>query len=379
MNDPRFIQNLHDLKPYFGSEKVSMQGALERHKSLLALVRMLSKEKNSPIIKILEIGSWAGGSALTWAEGLKRYNRDKGRILCVDPWRPYIDTDANPSQIYQTMTDGLNEGLIYQLFQHNVESSGFGDLISSCRGTSKDILPLFQDASFDIVYIDGDHVFEQVGEDIQLAKRLVREGGILCGDDLELQMDECDVEFATNQAKEKVDYVEDKKTGINFHPGVTLATWDEFGRVSAWNGFWAIRKTGDSWETFDLDHEKIELPQHLADAIEETNRTTPMAKICGEMENYNLVHLGDRYIGIHQKIGLIDLFDEPVGLRELSPIIFVANSMEDLQNKIAKNGILSLEVNRELLSGIINKLPLSEALSQFCKEIIKKLLRKAGR
>jgi len=379
LKDPRYLQNLYEGKPYFGYELSSLQGLADRHKYLLAVIKMLAERGKGSPIHILEIGSWAGGSALTWAEGLKKYNQGNGQIVCVDPWRPYIDTNINQPQIYQSMADALNEDLIFKTFQHNVESSGFSDLISSCRGTSTDILPLFQDSSFDIVYIDGDHVLEQVTEDIQLAKRLVREGGVLCGDDLELQMDECDTEFASDQAKAKVDYIEDKKTGTSFHPGVTLATWNEFGRVSAWDGFWGMTKFAANWERFDLFFDDIELPKHLTDAIDEAKRTTPTAKIYGEMENYNLVHLGDRYIGIHQKIGPIDLFEEPIGLRELFPVIFVANSMEDLKNKIAKNGILSLEINREFLSEIINKLPLSEALSQFCKEIAKKFLRKVRR
>ena len=72
---------------------------------------------------------------------------------------------------------------------------------------------------------------------------LVRDGGIICGDDLEIQFDEIDLENASEN-KQKY-FIIDSKTGFGFHPGVTLALYKYFGgKVSNFGGFWAMRKKG---------------------------------------------------------------------------------------------------------------------------------------
>ena len=58
--------------------------------------------------------------------------------------------------------------------------------IQMTRGASSSVLPLLKDDSFDLIYIDGDHKYENSKNDIAQAKRLVKKTfGIICGDDLE--------------------------------------------------------------------------------------------------------------------------------------------------------------------------------------------------
>jgi hypothetical protein len=99
---------------------------------------------------------------------------------------------------------------------------------------------------FDLVYLDGDHRYKQVSTDIRNAERLVGDGGILCGDDLELQAPAVDLENAKDNAH--LDFILDPKTGQYYHPGITLAVAECFGDVSSWDGFWAVRKCGSKWE-----------------------------------------------------------------------------------------------------------------------------------
>ncbi|MBU3591454.1 class I SAM-dependent methyltransferase [Polynucleobacter sp. 78F-HAINBA] len=42
----------------------------------------------------------------------------------------------------------------------------------------------FQDESFDLVYIDGDHTYEGVVKDLAAWYPKVKKGGIICGDDI---------------------------------------------------------------------------------------------------------------------------------------------------------------------------------------------------
>jgi len=41
---------------------------------------------------------------------------------------------------------------------------------------------------FDVIYIDGDHSYQGVKRDLQLALKKVRPGGFICGHDYEMNM-----------------------------------------------------------------------------------------------------------------------------------------------------------------------------------------------
>ena len=57
------------------------------------------------------------------------------------------------------------------------------------RAMSKDALGSFPDGYFDWVYVDGNHNEPFVGEDLDLARRKVRPGGIIAGDDFNWQVE----------------------------------------------------------------------------------------------------------------------------------------------------------------------------------------------
>ena len=45
---------------------------------------------------------------------------------------------------------------------------------------------------YDVVFIDADHTYGPVRKDITESLRLIKDGGIICGDDLNLQFHEVD-------------------------------------------------------------------------------------------------------------------------------------------------------------------------------------------
>ena len=51
------------------------------------------------------------------------------------------------------------------------------------RGMSRDVLRTFEDAYFDWVYIDANHSYEFVLEDLQLCLAKTKPGGVIAGDD----------------------------------------------------------------------------------------------------------------------------------------------------------------------------------------------------
>src|ERR1043166_4205331 len=169
-------------KPYFGSALRANQGVLERHQYFRPVVVCVARQRDGRDLQILEIGSWAGASTLTWALGL-RETGVAGTVTCVDPWQPYFDTAKEQERHYREMNAAAQSGLIFRLFEHNIRAAGITDVVNVRRGASREILPGLADGSIDIIYIDGSHRFEDVCFDISQAKRLVRTGGIVCGDD----------------------------------------------------------------------------------------------------------------------------------------------------------------------------------------------------
>lgn len=220
-------------------------------------------------MNVLEVGSWAGGSAITWAEGIKKYLYGKGSVLRVDPWIPFFNPQelrgsaSDRRDVYNVMHDALQDDQIYALFLHNVKAAHVADIVYPFRGPSDKVLPLLAPQAYNIVFIDGDHRYHAISKDIQNAKQLVAPNGILCGDDLELQLSQVDVPFAKNHAEK--DFVCDPRTGQHYHPGVTLAVGELLSdHVTAYEGFWAVRNREHGWAPVVLPPAlNTEIPRHL--------------------------------------------------------------------------------------------------------------------
>jgi predicted O-methyltransferase YrrM len=222
-------------RPYFGAWHSADQSNAARRQHM---ARLAAREQPC---RVLEIGTWGGGSAILWATHVPH-----SLVYCIDPWRSIEGYATNAPR----MRRALRGQRILKLLLHNLSALGLEHRILLLRGTSAQLLPMLTDGYFCLVYVDGDHRYEAVSYDLDQARRLVREGGLLCGDDLELQLHEIDADFARASAHE--DYVRDPKTGQMYHPGVTLAVAEKLGTVSAFDGFWVMRKTGTMWAPFSF-------------------------------------------------------------------------------------------------------------------------------
>ena len=261
------IRMLFPNAPYFGGETEGIQGdAMRRHPGMSAAVSLLARPDER--IRILEIGSYAGYSALTWAQSIEEFCPQGGDLLCVDPWAGYIDDDvlekeglANVAWNPKAYDNSMDE--IYDLFRHNTSFGRSGKVnIHHFRAPGLDAMRYLRDEFFDIVYIDGRHVYRHVLADLEAGTRLVRKGGFLCGDDLERQLHEVDAAHARANIGHHV--TEDPKTKQGYHVGVTLAVADFFGgEVTNFNGFFAMRRAGDrQFERVDIGKGRTVIPKH---------------------------------------------------------------------------------------------------------------------
>jgi hypothetical protein len=220
------------------------------------------KRKNVVAPRILEIGSWIGFSTFTWAHAINSFFHGQGTIACIDPWEDYpIENQVHGAELTRPYRSMLTSGLTYDLFMHNISYLETSIEVQPLRGRSDRILPLLREKSFDLIYVDGDHSYEAVRHDIENSLPLLKPGGILCGDDLELEFGQCDADHAMNNRNAQPAL--DPKTGRNFHPGVTLAVHELIGSVKNYLGFWAVTVGQNGRAPLNLDGEAMFIPGHI--------------------------------------------------------------------------------------------------------------------
>ena len=242
--------------------KYGVLSAPVRHCFMIGTIWNLKKQNpNLKNINILEIGSWLGASALSFAQGLVDHNNAQGSITCIDAWVPFFNEEKNSNDIHKNMQAMLGSDIAYNIFLHNIKTLPKSITCQHLKGQSDNIMPMLKAEQFDVIFIDADHTYEPVKKDILHSIPLIKDGGIICGDDLNLQMFECDNELAKKSGDQ--DFIKDTKSGRNFHPGVTLAVDEIFGKVAAFGGFWAIQKDGKNWKIPSYKDMPVIYPKHL--------------------------------------------------------------------------------------------------------------------
>ena len=161
----------------------------------------------------------------------------KGTLYMVDVWNGLGD-DYNDSSNHNNFDGG-----VYVEAMKNID--GYEDRGIMVRASSRIASNMFEDNSLDFVYIDANHAYDFVCEDIRLWFPKIKNKGYLMGHDY-LDMDwYSDPNFAEN-GKDKFIYSE------NFYHGVfgVNPSVDEFCQrlgydltlTSEWFGTWLIKK-----------------------------------------------------------------------------------------------------------------------------------------
>lgn len=108
----------------------------------------------------LEIGSYAGRSAAWLLDNIPDLD-----LTCVDTW------------------DGVgNDGALNAAAAEAVFDSAVGNRVKKIKGASGEVVRTLT-GPYDLVYIDGNHTAAAVLEDMVLAFRLLRTGGVMICDD----------------------------------------------------------------------------------------------------------------------------------------------------------------------------------------------------
>lgn len=126
---------------------------------------------------IVEIGSWHGRSSRALGDNLM----EGGVIYCVDTWNGTI-AEQSTNHSSAKWRDG--DHAFYEFLQNNIDLVQAGKIVP-LRMTSKNAADLLKEKGIqaDMIFIDADHSYEAVCQDIDTWKGLLKEDGIFCGHD----------------------------------------------------------------------------------------------------------------------------------------------------------------------------------------------------
>ena len=169
MNKEDILKNLEEGKPYL-DHKNAILSAPVRHMFMIATIWYLVKQNKNKNITIMEIGTWFGASALSWAQGLEEYSESKGFLTCVDAWKPFFDLDEHKDNDYVLeMEELLESDFAYNIFLHNISTLPKSIIAQHLRGQSENILKIIKDSSQSVVFIDADHTYNFVKKESNIS------------------------------------------------------------------------------------------------------------------------------------------------------------------------------------------------------------------
>lgn len=118
---------------------------------------------------ILEVGTFKGRSAKVLSKNTP------GTLVCCDPWgtEKYIFDNGHFT--------GINTDVLH-VFKQNLEKEIASRKVRIVQGKFLEY-PWPSNFRPDFIFLDGDHRYEIVKQEIELAKKMIKPGGILAGHD----------------------------------------------------------------------------------------------------------------------------------------------------------------------------------------------------
>jgi predicted O-methyltransferase YrrM len=114
--------------------------------------------------KVLEVGSSYGYSTVVLANVAEL-------VMTIDPWKTEPATVYEPEEARAGIEDAIA----------NYKACGVAERIALAVGRSQDMMPkmVARGMQFDLIWIDGDHSLEGITSDLECAKQLRAEDGVI--------------------------------------------------------------------------------------------------------------------------------------------------------------------------------------------------------
>ena len=153
-------------------------------------------------IRICELGTWTGMSTVLFAKIAMEHN---GSVQTVDTFRGSKNDN---------LEDCANIFHIKRILENHLKMQDAYDVVNIIESTTDEALSKFNDRNFDVIFIDADHRYEAVKNDIIKWLPKLKVGGLLCGHDCNILLTK-----GLESLKEQWGHL----NYIGFHLGVSLA------------------------------------------------------------------------------------------------------------------------------------------------------------
>jgi hypothetical protein len=166
------MAHLRTVFPFNLPDKVALRMRGGLGKSRYRLVKMLPQHAVGA-----EVGVWKGD----FSASLLRYSRPI-RLHLIDPWAFQADL---PRAWYGGLAAGSQSDMdaISESVRNRFSTEIAQATVVVHRATSTEALAGLDDGSLDWIYIDGNHLYEGVKDDLFAALPKVRPGGLIACDD----------------------------------------------------------------------------------------------------------------------------------------------------------------------------------------------------
>lgn len=161
----RMFEVIMELKNF----DIDLRRSKNAKTGLVNLCEYLKENSDFPLRSITEIGSFSGVSA--WI-----FSHYFNKVIAVDPWQSNyssIDDASDPNKFNMVEVEAQ--------FDRIAEERGN---IHKIKKSSEEAVKSFPDVSLEFVYLDGNHEYEALRQDIMLWLPKIRIGGFLCGHDI---------------------------------------------------------------------------------------------------------------------------------------------------------------------------------------------------
>jgi hypothetical protein len=133
---------------------------------------------------VVEVGTWKGASVIHMAKVAETLNLAT-KFICVDTWLGSNDVIWLDPELRRSLLLRNGYPSMFRQFIFNVIENGFTDNIYPLPATTTSGYHILKKLGIvpDLIYIDAGHEEEEVAIDVKLYYDLLREGGVLFGDD----------------------------------------------------------------------------------------------------------------------------------------------------------------------------------------------------
>lgn len=186
-----------------------------------AFVNLVCGHKE-PGMLVAEIGCYDGGTS---RHAIVPVHEMQGTYIAVDWFKGTLVPNwesCNDEHCYKPNKNVRKD------FERNL--TGFESCYKIIESTTEEASLLFDDESLDICFIDADHSYRSISQDLDLYLPKVKRGGIICGhdfDDLTPDFSLCKMAMGLSDEQLSLDHItHDMKC---FHAGVAKAVYERFG------------------------------------------------------------------------------------------------------------------------------------------------------